>query len=596
MLPLFVIAPLLFGGFISLFMRGRSHIAGWTAFAFSIASLILAAYEVLYSFSKAYSITWFAIGGLVVHISMSIYTLNAILLMLVALVTPLIMLYSIGYMDVPSERPRFFFEISIFAASMMLFAISANFITMFIAWELLGITSYLLIGFWYHKERVPYAARKSITTILIGDMAMLSAMVLIWNAFHTFNFYSIMASLYINAMQIPLLLILAAVFTKSAQFPFHEWLADAMEGPTPVSAFLHSSTMVKAGVFLVALLLPLFYEAHLLYVILAFGIATAFIGATNAIAERHIKRILAYSTMEDLGIMLVALGLHALLAAMLFFIVQTFYKALLFMSAGSIMKANDNAENIYLIKGSTKNRLLFISTLFGVGSIAGIFPLSGFFGKVAIDSVASNIYVYILLTVIEFASSIYIFRWLFIPMRDPLTKGIDAELTAKYKNIPKTMLYAIAVLALLVAIGGFAYAYLPGLPYAGVFANTYMPLHISLVSGLTETIAVLLGISVTYYIYVKMNLKGMSSHRALHTLLYNSIAVNWAYSIIAAAFYEIGGIVNSFDYALYWFIVMGGDGLVFIAERLRRIVNGQINAYAVAFAAGIILLVIIIAV
>ncbi|MCL5093111.1 MAG: NADH-quinone oxidoreductase subunit L [Candidatus Marsarchaeota archaeon] len=596
MLPLFVIAPLLFGGFISLFMRGRSHIAGWTAFAFSIASLALAAYAVLYSFGKAYSITWFAIGGLTLHISMAIYSLNAILLMLVALIAPLIMLYSIGYMDVPSERPRFFFEISIFAASMMLFAISANFITMFIAWEMLGITSYLLIGFWYHREKAPYAARKSITTILIGDMAMLAAMVVIWNSFHTFNFYSIMASPYINSIQIPLLLILAAVFTKSAQFPFHEWLADAMEGPTPVSAFLHSSTMVKAGVFLVALLLPLFYEAHLLYVILAFGIATAFIGATNAIAERHIKKILAYSTMEDLGIMLVALGLHALLAAMLFFIVQTFYKALLFMSAGSIMKANNNAENIYLIKGSSKNRLLFISTLFGVGSIAGIFPLSGFFGKVAIDSAASNIYVYILLTVVEFASSIYIFRWLFIPMRDPLTKGIDAELTSKYQNIPKTMLFAIAVLAFLVVVGAFAYAYLPNLPYSNAFINTNIPLHISFISGLVETIAVLLGLSITYYAYVKMSLKGLSSHRILHTLLYNSIAVNWAYSIIASAVYELGGLVNSFDYALYWFMVMGGDGTVFIAEKLRRVVNGQINTYAVAFAAGIILLIIIIAV
>ena len=182
-----------------------------------------------------------------------------------------------------------------------------------------------------------------------------------------------------------------------------------------------------------------------------------------------------------------------------------------------------------------------MSTLFGVGSIAGIFPLGGFFGKVAIDSAASNIYVYALLTLVELVSSVYIFRWLFIPMRNPLTKGMDAELTSKYGNMPKTMVYPLAALALLIVISAFAYAYLPNLPFAGTYTNAYAPLHISLMAASIETIMALLGFSVAYCVYVKMNLRGMSSHAALHALVYNSVAVNWAYSIIAKAFYELGG-------------------------------------------------------
>lgn len=589
---LYPVLALLVAGFIALMLPKRSRLAsGLTALLGSLVALAAIAYLALYAAPGVSQFTWFSLGSYSFFLSFATYHLNMLLLLLVGIITPLIFLYSIGFMDVPSEQPRFYFEMCVFAAAMMLFAVAADFLTMFIAWEMLGITSYLLIGFWYHKRRAPSAARKAITTIIIGDISMLTAMLLLWNAYHTFGFYSIMQAPYSPVLSAAMALVLVAIFTKSAQFPFHEWLADAMEGPTPVSAFLHSSTMVKAGVFLAAVLLPLFASAHLLGVMLAFGMVSALIGASNALAERHIKRILAYSTIEDLGIMLVALGLHALLAAMLLFIVQAFYKALLFMGAGSIMRANRETSDIYDLYGSSKNRIAMTATLVGVLSIAGIAPFSGFFGKVAIDSAAlsANIWVYALLSIIEFASSIYIFRWLFVPMRAP-PKGEEQEFANRYARIPKTMLAAPSVLAVLVFIAVLAYSYLPQY----LASATQVPLGtlaISTADAAVESAIVLIGAYVAFRMFRKARTSIPAEHMLSLRILYNSRAVN-AFYLYAARFIEAGArYADGMESALYELVLAGGEGTVFIGSKIRRAVNGQPNVYLIAFVIGIMLLV-----
>jgi NADH-quinone oxidoreductase subunit L len=585
MLTLLVIVPLLAASFLALLTYGREKYTGPLVLTGSIITSLMILYASISSFGKVQQLNWFSISGYTIHITTQLLPLNVVLSLLIGIITPLIMFYSMGYMEYKGERPRFFFEIGLFAASMLLFAISGNFITMFIAWELLGITSYLLIGFWYKKDKAPYAARKSISTIIIGDFAMLAAMLIIWSSYHTFSFSNILASPVSAYLPIAMLLVLVACFTKSAQFPFHEWLSDAMEGPTPVSAFLHSSTMVKAGVFLVLVLFPLFMKAGLSELILVIGLISVILGASNAISSHHIKKILAYSTIEDLGLMFVAIGLHAIVAAVLFFIVQAFYKALLFMSAGSIMRANNEEEDIYKIYGSAKRKLLYVPMLIGVLSIAGIFPLSGFFGKAAIDTAAtSNIYAYIILVAIDFATSAYIFRWLFIHSRKP-SKSSNVD----YSKIPKSMIYAGVITSVLVILAAIAFFNIGGFLSSQAYRSI---LSISVIDSAIETVAVALGIIASYMLFVRAKPTGEIKTKAYY-ILFNSPIVNAAYMYMSKAIIYFAEGINVIDELIYGFFASGGEGLVSISSQLRKIVTGDSNNYLIAFVAGIILIILL---
>ncbi|MCL5430269.1 MAG: hypothetical protein M1504_02205 [Candidatus Marsarchaeota archaeon] len=584
MFALLVIVPLLAAALLALPLKRFPNIVKYIAFAASLVSLLLAYLVFSYGPFTTQSFNWFSANGISFNISIATLPLNMLLLMVVSLITPLVFLYSLGFMEVPSEQPRFFFEMSIFAASMMLFAISANFITMFIAWEMLGITSYLLIGFWYHKEHAPTAARKAITTILIGDIFMLAAILIIGTTYGTFGFSAIMGSPSSPALYVALSFILIAAFTKSAQFPFHEWLSDAMEGPTPVSAFLHSSTMVKAGVFLIAVLFPLYVKADMLGIILVIGLVSAILGATNALTERHIKKILAYSTIEDLGLMFVALGLGSVMAAMMLFFVQAFYKALLFMGAGYIMKANDEKEDIYSTYGSSTRKLVFLSIVIAAVSLAGLFPMSGFFGKDAVNSVASNMVVYSMLLLIGFASSIYIFRWLFIPLRKSYESG--TEININYKSTPRSMLIPMFILAALVFVADYAYLKLPG------FLNGSYS--IALLSAVVGNVIAVIGIIVAYRVYMKgFRAKLSSTNKMLFNVLYSSRAVNAVYLYIVGVTMAFARAVSAFDFSFDKSIYGLARSVITSGNGLRKIVNGQTNSYVFAFVLGIMFLIVL---
>ena len=578
MLPVIVLVPVIIAAFLAL-ATGSRKLTGYVATLAAAVSFVLSIL-LLYNRSVHSEVAWFSIGSYAVHLSFVTAPLNMLLLLIVSGIGTLICWYSVRYIETPSQRGRFFFELLIFMAAMMLFAISANFVTMFIGWELLGITSYLLIGFWHWKEKVPRAARKAITTIIIGDIAILMAMIILWSSYHTFNFSSILSAPYSSAITVSMSLVLIGVFTKSAQFPFHEWLADAMEGPTPVSAFLHSSTMVKAGVFLVAVLLPLFIKAGLGPVLIAVGVVTVVLGASNALTEHHIKRILAYSTIEDLGLMFIALGFNALAAAMLLFLVQAFYKAAIFMGAGSIMRANDEDTEIFNSYGSGANRMLFVSNAIAAVSLAGIFPLSGFFGKFAVES-AVSIPIYIILLVIDVASSAYIFRWLFITMRQPEHSSLSK---ARYSHIPMSMLAPQAILAAAVVAGGYAFFVLPG--YTGLPSLSF-----NVIGAILETIMVAVGFAAAYIIYRKN--PDRIPYTRLHKLAFNNPYVNSAYSAIAKSFYAVGYAVSGLNTLIDDIFEDAGDAFKYFGSAGRRIESGQIGLYALVFALGIIALFII---
>ena len=584
MLAISVIMPLVAAAFIAMMLHDR-RASGYVALAASLLSLLLVLY-VLANNAGSQSVTWFVVAGFPFSIDTALQQLNALMLLLVAVITPIVLVYSIGFMNVPSERGRYYFEMCIFAASMMLLAISASFITMLISWELLSLSGYLLIGFWYRNERAPDAARNAVTTVLVGDLLMLAAMLLIWNAYGTLSFAAMLQQQASPAVAVALVLVMVAAFTKSAQFPFHEWLPDAMEGPAPASAFLLSSTMAKAGVFLLAVLLPLFARYDLLGILAIFGSITALIGVSNALAENRIKRMLAYSTMESLGLMTIALGFDALAAAMLLFIVQTFYTALLFMCAGAIMRANDNEDDMYKLRSSSIRVPLFIAMLIGAASVAGIFPLSGFFARSSIGTAASsNLFVSAILVLVGFASSLYMFKWVFVPMRT----GAHGAAKGFYGALPKSIQAAIYTLAALAVLSLFAYMYLPkflGAPGA-------VALGIGTANAALESIAALAGLALACVLYLNIHPYNMKTHARLYAALYNGVLVDVFYLRAARAVTLLSNAVYAFDCALYAFMRGVAGAVAGFGSALRLMVNGRTDVYVSVFVAGAIAVIVL---
>lgn len=585
--PIYVLAPLALAAFIALLsgvIDKKSGLVKYIALAAVVASFAITC-GIIAQGSGIYELRWFSFGGIAFNITVSTFLLNKILLFLVGLIGIAIFIYSIGYMDEPENQNRYYFEMIIFTLAMMLFAISANFISLFIAWELLGITSYLLIGFWYAKAKVSEAARAAITTILIGDISMLAAIVLFFNLYHTFNFYTLIGMAPSPLAVFPLTFLLIAVFTKSAQFPFSNWLQLAMEGPTPVSAFLHSSTMVKAGVFILILLLPLFAQSHMLWVLLAVGLITAVFGAMNALSENHVKKILAYSTMEDLGLMIVALGLNAVYAAVALFIVQTFYKALLFLSAGYVMKANHDREDIHKI--AVNSRLVSFSMLAAALSLAGLFPLSGFFGKTALGIAARpNILVYTVLLGIDVLSALYIFRWFFV-----LKKKKKESTTVRFSKLPMELGIGI-VLALLI-ISSLAM-------YFAVNYREISILRINYTENINdiaiETFLISAGVAAAWLFYRKRDIKALSAMEKnpgiAGRILYNNVFIWSAYLIVAGIIAAAANAVFYFDRAFNRFTYMLGKLALLAGDALSAFENGEVNAYIAVFATGLVFLVI----
>jgi NADH-quinone oxidoreductase subunit L len=580
MFPLIVLLPFIVSFICCIALKSHGKYPKYIALGAGLITLVLAI-VLLLSPQSSQTINWFSAGSVLFTLDTAIFNMNKLLLMLVTVMAPIITYYSFGIINTDSEQGRYYAILSLFTVAMLLFSISNGFITVLIAWGLMGITSYLMIGFWYKRRNSPSSARKAITTMVIGDVAMIGGVAIIWAGYSTFSFTAILAappSLYLTSA---LSLILIAVFTKSAQFPFNGWLPDAMEGPTPVSAFIHSSTMVKAGVFLVAVLLPLFARAGLTTVLIVIGCVTALIGATNALRETHIKRVLAYSTMEDIGIMFIALGFLSIPAAIILFFVQTFYKALLFLSAGTVIAANNGEENITKSYGLKSNKILLTITIIAALSLIGLFPLSGFFGKAAVATAASgNIIVYIILNLVELISAVYMIRWVYYISRQP-TKERRAELSISYKILPKCLIAAgVVVLALLIASSAYP-LYLTG--FMGWNVN------IILIEALTATGMIAIGALLAYLFYYHTSRKPLLGGKP-DFLLDSEFAIDWFYLSTVYVFSAIASAANSLE--IYFNKVEGLFNRLglWAGRKIGLTENGQIGTYLFAAILGFILI------
>ena len=333
--------------------------------------------------------TWIPAGDFTVDLGFHVDALTAVLLLVVTTIGMLVHVYSIGYMAHDPAPWRFFAYLNLFMFSMLVLVLASSWVLVFAGWELVGLSSYSLIGFWYHKRSAALAAKKAFIVNRVGDVGFALGIMAIWVNTGTMDIHESLERLIapdaslIIPIGIVALLVFAGAMGKSAQFPLHVWLPDAMEGPTPVSALIHAATMVNAGVYLVARANPLFAHAQeTMVVVAAIGIFTAIFAASIAFTQTDIKRVLAYSTLSQLGYMFAALGIGAYVAAIFHLMTHGFFKGLLFLGSGSVIHAVHEEQDMNRMGGLwRKIPITHWTMLIGTIAIAGIPPLAGFFSK-----------------------------------------------------------------------------------------------------------------------------------------------------------------------------------------------------------------------
>lgn len=378
-----VVIPLLVAAVLGAGVRVWGRGVAWIALAGPLSALAVGVSTL--NGGSSGSVTWLRAGQEAIRVGYHADALSAVMLLVVGVVASCVMVYSIGYMHGDRGYVRYYALLSLFTAAMAGLVMASDLVSLFVGWELVGACSFLLIGFWYEKPSAAEAARKAFMVTRIGDAAMLLGMAVLWRAFGTLELQVILgkaASAAPGVAAAAAILILAAAVGKSAQFPLHIWLPDAMEGPTPVSALIHAATMVAAGVFLIARVWPLFAVVPVARdLTLGLGAITALGAATVALAQRDIKKVLAWSTISQLGFMFAALGVGAWPVAIFHLVTHAAFKALLFLSAGSVIHGSgtqDLREMGGLLRRMPVTAACWIA---GVVSLAGIPPAAGFFSK-----------------------------------------------------------------------------------------------------------------------------------------------------------------------------------------------------------------------
>ncbi len=358
--------------------------------------------------------TWMATGDLYIPFGFVVDEVSVTMMIVVTLVSTVVHVYAIGYMDHDKGFNRFFSYLSAFVFSMMILVMSDNFAGLFIGWEGVGLCSWLLIGFWYHKESASWAANEAFIMNRIADLGMLIGIFLIyWNT-GTLQYeeaFAVMPSLSTDILTWMGIFLFIGAMGKSAQFPLHTWLADAMEGPTPVSALIHAATMVTAGVYLVVRANPLYELIPSVGLFIAsLGAFVALFAASMALVNRDMKRVIAYSTLSQLGYMFAAAGLGAYWVALFHLMAHAFFKALLFLGAGNVMHAMHDELDPFKMGGLNKvMKGTFVMMTIASVALAGIFPLAGFFSKDLILEVAFVEHHYIIYTVLLFTAGLTAF-------------------------------------------------------------------------------------------------------------------------------------------------------------------------------------------
>ena len=556
----------------------------------------------------SYGVEWLTAGGTTIGWGVHIDRLTVVMLGLVTFVALLVQVYSLEYMRGDSRFGWYFAVHSLFGAAMLALVLADNLLFLYIAWELVGLGSYLLIGHWWERRSAAEAAKKAFITTRIGDVGLLIGIILLFRATGTFDISDIIELAQAGAigqgtLTASALLLFMGAMGKSAQFPFHVWLPDAMEGPTPVSALIHAATMVAAGVYLVARMLPMFELAPVAMLVVAvIGLITFLYAGTLALVMTDIKRALAYSTVSHLGLMMLSLGALGLAAAMFHLVAHGVSKAMLFLGAGSVMHGLDEETDMRKM-GGLRHAMPITAITFAIGaaSLAGIAPLSGFFSKdevlVAVLEHRNPAFIALALAGV-LLSALYMARmvWLTFSGGPRSEEAEHAHESPALMTAPLLLLATLAVTLGAVAIDwgaayhGFAYWLTMG----------HEKFHIVPWLTVASLALALSGVAIGWYIYRRGEYAEQAHHAiarrmfTLHCLLLNKYYMDdlyqWVIDRVALAF---SGLVALFDRAVVNDRAV--DGPAHAARLtgwwLRLTQTGRLYNYGAAMAVGAVVLV-----
>ncbi|PYJ55332.1 MAG: NADH-quinone oxidoreductase subunit L [Verrucomicrobia bacterium] len=585
---LILIAPLVSAIVITLFTLRWKALSSTISVVAVLVSFICSCLVFAHSASYAAQITWIDVAGaLKVPIALTLDALSRTMVLLVSGVGALIHIYSLGYMRDDHGKSRYFAALSLFMFAMLGIVLASNFVMLFIFWELVGFTSYVLIGHWFYRDAAADAANKAFITTRIGDFGFMIGILMIWTSTGSIVFAEIaprMSGLtsYPTFLMIVALLIFCGAVGKSAQFPLHVWLPDAMEGPTPISALIHAATMVAAGVYMLVRVAFIIQASQTALVIVAWiGTLTAVMAALIATQQDDIKRILAYSTLSQLGYMIMAVGLASSEAAMFHLFTHAFFKALLFLAAGSVIVMLHHEQNIWKMGGLSK-KLPITFVTFGVGALAliGCPPFSGFFSKDAILALAyeHNTPIFAVALFTAFLTAFYVIRMLVIAFFGNPRSDIARE----SRESPPVMIMPLILLALLAMLGGF-----------GFFARNFLALpvenHIASVVPALAVIALIAGSGLAVAIYRQQETDPVDVKLLRHKFYFDefySWLIHWTQELLA----RVAAFVDR------WIIdagaVGGGSrGTWGVGALLRLLQVGNLQGYAFLFGLGVVALI-----
>lgn len=552
---------------------------------------------------------WMQAGSLTIPFAFQIDQLSAIMMLLVTGVGGLIHVYSIGYMHGDQGFSRFFAYLNLFIFFMLILIMANNYVLMFAGWEGVGLCSYLLIGFWYKNPEYSAAANKAFIVNRIGDLFMLYGLYMIFKYFGTFIYTDIngmASSVDTAAIGIITLLLFAGATGKSAQIPLHTWLPDAMAGPTPVSALIHAATMVTAGIYLVI-------RSNVLYALAPFtneiivivGLATTLIAGLIALKQNDIKKVLAYSTVSQLGLMFFALGVGAYAAAFFHLLTHAFFKALLFLGAGSVIHGMHGEQDIRKMGGlSHKMKYTHLTFLIAVIAIIALPPLAGFFSKdyILASAFGKSPILWALGAGSGLLTAYYMMRLYFLVFRG--SSRTPEAVASKIHESPSVMLTPLYILAGLSAIGGFMN--IPSIFGGGQWLENFLnpvvqlsELHLDhstewMLMGISTGL-VLAIVAWTYSKYVKGNAVPESDAATAAMPLANILAKKFYFDEIYASIFAkpllcfANGLQKWFETEVIDRVTDGFGGVtMLLSGQVRKVQNGHISFYLFAMVLGIL--------
>lgn len=550
---------------------------------------------------------WINAGNISIDFSFLADNLSVWMMMIITGVGFLIHIYSIGYMHEDKGFGKFFSYLNLFVFMMLILVTGSNYVVMFIGWEGVGLCSYLLIGFWYKNLNNGYAARKAFVMNRIGDLGFLIGIFLLFNNFGTTDFNNIFSNS--NSVSKPIIeliciMLFVGAIGKSAQIPLFTWLPDAMAGPTPVSALIHAATMVTAGIYLIARSSILFVNTEIASnAVMFIGLATAIIAALTALKQNDIKKVLAYSTVSQLGYMFVALGVGAYTTAIFHVTTHAFFKALLFLGSGSVIHAMGGQQDIRFMGGlSKKLKITNITFLLGTLAITGVPMLSGFFSKdeiLAKSYYGSGVLVFSLLAITSLITAMYMFRLYFMTFKGYF-RGSEEEKTHLHES-PSTMTIPLIILAIFSCIGGvlglsslfshyhFINDFLNNVTIDKIIPHPSEVFELVVLAVSIIVLAVVIFLSNKYFNKNYQLENGNEKQNGLSKLLSNKFYFDEIYdTVIVKPVLQISELLHNFiDKNIIDRIVNYTGTIVSLGSNIRKIQNGKLEYYLLAMVLGV---------